>query len=79
MVDGEITPEQLAALTPAQLATLQRMIRERAGPAVLTDRICTLPEDRAKDILCSVARANQDAKSGWQKYVLSTIERRLRK
>jgi hypothetical protein len=71
----ELTPEEVAELQ-ATLKTAKPIIEVRE----LVKEICDLPPDKAKEILCNVAKkAGERAthKSGWEKYILDSIKKNI--
>ena len=46
----------------------------------LVKEICDLPPERAKEILCNVAKKSEEKeihKSGWEKYILDSIRKNI--
>ena len=72
----------LSKLTAAQLTELKARIRA-ARPVVkyrsLVNQICDIPPEKSKEILCKIARDNQEkAMEGkWQKLVLNAIKNQI--
>lgn len=79
MQDGikidELTPEQVLELQAA-LKAAKPIIEVRD----LVKEICDLPPDRAKEILCGMAKKAEERaanKSGWEKYILDSIKKNI--
>ena len=79
MPDGikidELTPEEVAELQAA-LKSAKPIIEIRE----LVKEICDIPPDRAKEILCNVAKKAEERtihKSGWEKYILDSIKKHI--
>ena len=71
----ELTPEEIVELQAA-LKTAKPIIEIRE----LVKEICDLPPDRAKDILCNMAKKAEEKvahKSGWEKYILDSIKNNM--
>ena len=71
----ELTPEEVSELQEA-LKTAKPIIEVRG----LVKEICDLSPDKAKEILCNVAKkAGEKAahKSGWEKYILDSIKKNI--
>lgn len=74
----------ISKLTPQQLAALQSLIettKKAAKPKALADRICELPPEEAKDVLCEVAKdiTNLMATKNvtWPRIVLNSIKKQM--
>lgn len=71
----ELTPEEVAELQSA-LKSAKQIIEVRE----LVKEICDLPPDRAKEILCNMAKKAEERainKSGWEKYILDSIKKHI--
>lgn len=71
----ELTPEEVSELQAA-LKTAKPIIEVRE----LIKEICDLPPDRAKEILCNMAKKAEERavnKSGWEKYILDSIKKNI--
>lgn len=71
----ELTPEDVAELQAALKAS-KPIIEVRD----LVKEICDLPPDRAKDVLCNMAKKAEEKtihKSGWEKYILDSIKKHM--
>jgi len=71
----ELTPEDIKELQ-ASLKTIKPIIEIRE----LVNEICDLPPDKAKDILCNMAKKAEEKtinKSGWEKYILDSIKKNM--
>lgn len=71
----ELSPQEVSELQ-ATLKTAKPIIEIRE----LVKEICDLPPDRAKEILCNMAKKADEKsfhKSGWEKYILDSIEKRI--
>lgn len=71
----ELTPEEVAELQSA-LKSAKPIIEVRE----LVKEICDLPPDRAKEILCNMAKKAEERainKSGWEKYILDSIKKHI--
>ena len=74
---------EIEDLTLTQVEELQDALKA-AKPIIevreLVDQICNLPPDKAKEILCNVAKKAQEKmihKSGWEKYILDSIKKNI--
>lgn len=74
---------KIEELTPAEVSELQAALKT-AKPIIeireLVKEICDLPPDRAKEILCNMAKKADERsfhKSGWEKYILDSIEKHI--
>jgi len=74
---------EIEELTTAQVEELQAELKA-AKPIVevreLVNQICDLPPDKAKEILCNMAKKAQEKvvhKSGWEKYILDSIKKNI--
>ncbi len=74
---------KIEELTPEEVIELQSALKA-AKPIVevkeLVKEICDLPPDRAKEILCNVAKKAEERashKSGWEKYILDSIKKNI--
>ena len=70
-------------LTPAEVEELQAALKT-AKPIIeireLVKEICNLPPDRAKEVLCNMAKKAEEKsfhKSGWEKYILNSIKKHV--
>jgi hypothetical protein len=70
-------------LTPAEVIELQAVLKA-SKPIIevrdLVKEICDLPPDRAKEILCNMAKKADEKtinKSGWEKYILDSIKKNM--
>lgn len=70
-------------LTPEDIIELQEALKI-AKPIVevksLVNEICDLPPDRAKIILCNMAKKAEEKithMSGWEKYILDSIKKHM--
>lgn len=71
----EVPQEDLPELQ-ARLKTAKPIIEIRD----FIKEICDLPPDRAKEVLCSMAKKAEEKsfhKSGWEKYVLDSIKKHM--
>lgn len=71
----EVTPEYLPELQ-ATLKTTKPIIEIRD----FVKEICDLPPDRAKEVLCNMAKKAEEKsfhKSGWEKYILDSIKKHI--
>jgi hypothetical protein len=71
----ELTPEEVAELHAA-LKTAKPIVEIRE----LVKEICDIPPDRAKEILCNMAKKAEERsfhKSGWEKYILDSIKKNM--
>jgi hypothetical protein len=74
---------KLEELTPEEVSELQAALRT-AKPIIeikgLVKEICDLPPDRAKEVLCNMAKKAEEKsshKSGWEKYILDSIKKNM--
>jgi transcriptional regulator of met regulon len=74
---------KIEELTPAEVAELHAALKT-AKPIVeirdLVKEICDLPPDRAKEVLCNMAKKAEERsfhKSGWEKYILDSIKKNM--
>lgn len=74
---------KIEELTAEDLIKLQEELRT-AKPIIeirdLVKEICDLPPDRAKQILCKMAKKAEEKsvhKSGWEKYILDSIKKHI--
>jgi hypothetical protein len=70
LTPGEITELQAALKTARPIIEIRELVKE----------ICDLPPDRAKEILCNMAKKADEKsfhKSGWEKYILDSIEKHI--
>lgn len=71
----ELTQEEVAELHAA-LKTAKPITEIRE----LIKEICDLPPDRAKEVLCNMAKKAEERsfhKSGWEKYILDSIKKNM--
>ncbi len=71
----ELTPEEIEELQVV-LRTTKPIVEVRQ----LVKEICDLPPDKAKEILCNVAKKAEEKainKSGWEKYILDSIKKNM--
>lgn len=71
----ELTPEEVIELEAA-LKTAQPIIEVKD----LVKEICDLPPEKAKVILCNIAKKAEEKAinmSGWEKYILNNIEKHM--
>lgn len=71
----ELTPKEIAELHAA-LKTARPITEIRE----LIKEICDLPPDRAKEVLCNMAKKAEERsfhKSGWEKYILDSIKKHM--
>ena len=68
---------------PEDLPDLQERLKT-AKPIMdvrdLVKEICDLPPDRAKEVLCNMAKKAEGTaapKSGWEKYILDSINKHM--
>ena len=74
---------KIEELTPDDIIELEAVLKI-AKPLVevrdLVKEICNLPPDRAKDILCNMAKKAEEKTihmSGWEKYILDSIKKQM--
>ena len=74
---------KIEELTPEDVAELQETLKT-AKPIIeireLVKEICDLPPDRAKEVLCNMAKKADERsfhKSGWEKYILDSIKKNM--
>ncbi len=78
MTDGidlsKLTAEQLLALK-VKIRTARPIARYRS----LVKEICEVPPEKSKEILCKIARDNQEKaiEGKWQKLVLNAIKNQM--
>lgn len=71
----ELTSEEVAELQIA-LRNAQPIIEVKS----LVKEICDTPPERAKEILCNMARKAEEksiSMSGWEKYILNSIKKHM--
>lgn len=71
----ELKPEELEELEIALKAA-----RPIIGIKELVKEICDLPPERAKEVLCNMAKKAEERsshKSGWEKYILDSIQKNM--
>ena len=69
----------LSKLTSQQLSELKAAVKAARTASIyksLTKEICDLPPDKAKEVLCKMARDVEEKSigGGWQKIVLNAIK-----
>lgn len=71
---SKLTAEQLIALK-AKIRAVKPVIKYRS----LVKEICNIPPEKSKEILCKIARDNQEKsmEGKWQKLVLNAIKNQM--
>ncbi len=74
---------KIEELTSEELDELQKALKA-AKPIIevrdLVNQICDLPPDKAKEVLCNMAKKAEEKaahKSGWEKYILESIKKNM--
>lgn len=74
---------KIEELTPEEVAELQEALKI-GKPIIeigeLVKEICNLSPDRAKEVLCNMAKKAEERsvhKSGWEKYILDSIKKNI--
>ncbi len=72
---SKLTSEQLLALK-AKIKAVKPIVKYRS----LVNETCVLPPERAKEILCKMAKdvEQKSIEGGWQKVVLSAIKANMK-
>ncbi len=72
----------LSKLSYDEILRLKAAIKARKRSMTygqMADKICDMPPDEAKEVLCNMARdvEQQSIEGGWQKIVLNAIKREM--
>lgn len=74
---------KIEELTPEELDELQKALKV-ARPIIeirdLVNQICDLHPDKAKEVLCNMAKKAEEKaahKRGWEKYILESIKKNM--
>lgn len=74
---------KIEELTPAEVVELHAALKA-SKPIIeirdLVKEICDLPPERAKEVLCNMAKKAEEKsfhKSGWEKYILDSIKKHI--
>ncbi len=73
----------IETLTPEDVAELKAALKAEKPIIEVRDlvkEICDLPPEKAKDVLCNMAKKAEEKrvhKSGWEKYILDSIKKNM--